>query len=61
MTPQGESAWLTVAQAATVLGVSAMTVYRQVWDDKIPSRRVGRAIRIPLSAVTPAETGERVA
>lgn len=39
----------TVNEAAEMLQVSIVTVYRYVENGKIPCKRVGRAIRIPAS------------
>ncbi len=42
---------LTVAEVATRLRVSKMTVYRLVHDQAISSVRVGRSYRVPERAV----------
>jgi excisionase family DNA binding protein len=47
--PEDESLWpkyITVAEIATVLRVSRMTVYRLVRDGEIKCTRVGRSFRI---------------
>lgn len=43
--------YLTVAEVATTLRVSKMTIYRLVDTDDLASIRVGRTIRIPEKAV----------
>lgn len=42
---------LSVKEVACELGVCEMTIYRQVKSKHIPSKRVGRAIRIPYSFI----------
>ncbi|WP_035782991.1 helix-turn-helix domain-containing protein [Arthrobacter sp. H14] len=42
---------LTVDEAAHMLRVSRMTVYRQIHSGELPSVRFGRSIRIPASAI----------
>jgi excisionase family DNA binding protein len=54
--PAGESAFaevrfLTVAEVATVMRVSKMTVYRMVHGGDLPAVRVGRSFRVPEKAV----------
>jgi excisionase family DNA binding protein len=43
--------YLTVAEAAAMMRVSKMTVYRLVHAGDLPSIRVGRSFRVPLMAV----------
>lgn len=43
-------AFLTVAEVASVMRVSKMTVYRLVHSAELPSIRVGRSFRVPESA-----------
>ncbi|WP_324194268.1 helix-turn-helix domain-containing protein [Nocardia blacklockiae] len=43
--------FLTVAEAATVMRVTNMTVYRLVHSGHLPAIRVGRSFRIPEQAV----------
>ena len=49
--PLAEMKFLTVAEVATVMRVSKMTVYRLVHDAKLPAVRVGRSFRVPEQAV----------
>ena len=41
-----EETFLTVAEVATKLRVSKMTVYRLVWDGQLPAVKIGRSVRI---------------
>ncbi|HEX3334864.1 MAG TPA: helix-turn-helix domain-containing protein [Jatrophihabitans sp.] len=43
--------FLTVAEVATVMRVSKMTVYRMVHAGDLPAVRVGRSFRVPEQAV----------
>ena len=43
--------FLTVAEVATVMRVSKMTVYRLVHAGTLPAVRVGRSFRVPEKAV----------
>ncbi|MBB2909012.1 excisionase family DNA binding protein [Streptosporangium becharense] len=43
--------FLTVAEVATVMRVSKMTVYRLVHSGELPAIRVGRSFRVPEQAV----------
>lgn len=43
--------FLTVAEVATVMRVSKMTVYRLVHSGELPALRVGRSFRVPEQAV----------
>ena len=47
----GEVRFLTVAEVATMMRVSKMTVYRLVHAGMLPAVQVGRSFRIPESAV----------
>ena len=49
-----EVKFLTVAEVATVMRVSKMTVYRLVHSGELPAVRFGRSYRVPESAVTEA-------
>jgi excisionase family DNA binding protein len=49
--PLSEVRFLTVAEVATVMRVSKMTVYRLVHDGELPAVRVGRSFRVPEQAV----------
>jgi excisionase family DNA binding protein len=46
-----EVRFLTVAEVATVMRVSKMTVYRMVHGGELPAVRVGRSFRVPEKAV----------
>ncbi|MFG2030512.1 helix-turn-helix domain-containing protein [Streptomyces sp. NPDC048825] len=46
-----EVAFLTVAEAASVMRVHKMTVYRLVHSGHLPAIRVGRSFRVPQQAV----------
>ena len=43
--------FLTVAEVASVMRVSKMTVYRLVHAGELPAVRVGRSFRVPEDAV----------
>jgi excisionase family DNA binding protein len=49
--PLGEVRFLTVAEVATAMRVSKMTVYRLVHSGTLPAVQVGRSFRIPEQAV----------
>jgi len=49
--PLSEVRFLTVAEVATVMRVSKMTVYRLVHSGELPAARVGRSFRVPEQAV----------
>ena len=49
-----EVKFLTVAEVATVMRVSKMTVYRLVHAGELPAVRFGRSYRVPESAVVEA-------
>ena len=46
-----EVKFLTVAEVATVMRVSKMTVYRLVHSGELDAVRVGRSFRVPEDAV----------
>jgi excisionase family DNA binding protein len=46
-----EVRFLTVAEVASVMRVSKMTVYRLVHAGELPAVRVGRSFRVPEQAV----------
>jgi excisionase family DNA binding protein len=46
-----EVRFLTVAEVASVMRVSKMTVYRLVHGGELPAVRVGRSFRVPEQAV----------
>jgi excisionase family DNA binding protein len=43
--------FLTVAEVASTMRVSKMTVYRLVHSGELPAVRVGRSFRVPEAAV----------
>ena len=49
--PLSEVHFLTVAEVASVMRVSKMTVYRLVHNGDLPAARVGRSFRVPEQAV----------
>jgi excisionase family DNA binding protein len=49
--PLGEVRFLTVAEVATAMRVSKMTVYRLVHSGELPAVQVGRSFRIPEQSV----------
>ena len=46
-----EVRFLTVAEVATIMRVSKMTVYRMVHAGELPAIRVGRSFRVPEDEV----------
>ena len=46
-----EVRFTTVAEVASLMRVSKMTVYRLVHSGELPAIRVGRSFRVPESAV----------
>jgi len=46
-----EVRFVTVAEVATIMRVSKMTVYRLVHAGELPAVRVGRSFRVPEQAV----------
>lgn len=46
-----EVRFLTVAEVASVMRVSKMTVYRLVHSGELPAVRVGRSFRVPEKVV----------
>jgi excisionase family DNA binding protein len=48
-----EPAYVSVAEAARLLGLSEATIYRRVWDGALPVLRLSEngAIRIPREAI----------
>ena len=46
-----EVRFLTVAEVASIMRVSKMTVYRLVHGGELPAVRVGRSFRVPEQAV----------
>jgi excisionase family DNA binding protein len=49
--PLNEVVFLTVAEVASMMRVSKMTVYRLVHSGHLPAIRVGRSFRVPEQAV----------
>jgi len=49
--PLAEVTFLTVAEVASVMRVSKMTVYRLVHAGTLPAVQVGRSYRVPEQAV----------
>lgn len=47
----GDVRFLTVAEVATLMRVSKMTVYRLVHAEELAAVRVGRSFRVPEHAV----------
>lgn len=47
-----EVQFFTVAEVASIMRVSKMTVYRMVHNGDLPAVRVGRSFRVPEDAVT---------
>jgi excisionase family DNA binding protein len=47
----GDSGYLTAAEAAARLGISLRTARRRIADGSLPSVRIGRAVRIPATAL----------
>ena len=61
-----DAAYLTAAEAAARLGISLRTVRRRIADGSLPGVRIGRAVRIPATALElapafPAGTAAREA
>ena len=50
-TSLSEVRFLTVAEVATIMRVSKMTVYRLVHSGELEAIRVGRSFRVPERAV----------
>jgi len=51
VTSLSEVRFLTVAEVATIMRVSKMTVYRLVHSGELEAIRVGRSFRVPEQAV----------
>ncbi len=49
--PLSEVRFLTIAEVASAMRVSKMTVYRLVHNGELPAVRVGRSFRVPEQAV----------
>ena len=50
-TPLSDVRFLTVAEVASIMCVSKMTVYRLVHSGELEAIRVGRSFRVPEQAV----------
>ena len=50
-TPLSDVKFLTVAEVASIMRVSKMTVYRLVHSGELTAVRVGRSFRVPEQAV----------
>ena len=57
VTSLSEVRFLTVAEVATIMRVSKMTVYRLVHSGELEAIRVGRSFRVPEQAVNPTQGG----
>lgn len=51
LTSLGAVEFLTVAEVASMMRVSKMTVYRLVHSGELPAVRVGKSFRVPEKAV----------
>lgn len=51
MSSLNEVKFLTVAEVATLMRVSKMTVYRLVHSGELPAVQIGRSFRVPEQAV----------
>ncbi|MER6471075.1 helix-turn-helix domain-containing protein [Streptomyces collinus] len=49
--PLSEATFLTVAEVASVMRVSKITIYRLVSSGHLPAIRVGRSFRVPEQVV----------
>ena len=49
--PLSEVRFLTIAEVASAMRVSKMTVYRLVHSGELPAVRVGRSFRVPEQEV----------
>ena len=49
-----DAVWLTVPEAAKLLRIGDSLCWKLVHDQTLPSRKVGRLVRVPRSAVVPA-------
>lgn len=60
-TPLSDVKFLTVAEVASIMRVSKMTVYRLVHSVELEAIRVGRSFRVPEQAVNRYLKGSFVA
>ena len=56
-TPLSDVRFLTVAEVATIMRVSKMTVYRLVHSGELEAIRVGRSFRVPEAGGQPVPAG----
>jgi excisionase family DNA binding protein len=49
---------VTVGEACRLTGLSPATVRRRVADGTLPSRRIGRSVRVDMAALRPIDPGE---
>ena len=61
VTPLSDVRFLTVAEVASIMRVSKMTVYRLVHSGELEAIRVGRSFRVPEQAVNRYLKGSFVA
>ena len=47
--------WVSMGEAAEILGVNVKTVHKAVKAGQLPSKRVGKRILIPRSALLPED------
>jgi excisionase family DNA binding protein len=57
--PQPGSRWVTAAYAASVLGLSKMSIYRLIHTGQLAHTTLDGAFRIPLSALEAHISGPR--
>ena len=50
--------FVTVDELAVVMRLSKMTVYRLIRQERVPCRKFGRSIRIPVAAARTLVLGE---
>lgn len=48
--------WLTTQEAATYMKMSVRSIRRRIEDGKLPGKRVGGVLRVPLSALKSLES-----
>ena len=56
-TPLSDVKFLTVAEVASIMRVSKMTVYRLVHSGELEAIRVGRSFRVPEQALAKTTEG----
>lgn len=50
--------WITVEEVARYLRIGLSCAYEQIRSKKIPSRRFGRLVRVPRSAISATLTNQ---